>query len=124
MMNNEQTVIYVAIGTFAFLVWVAYKIYIRQLEEIRDLRDELYETRGEFNQIIKLKDEQYQALAEMRDTTKIEDVMTALERDIKAQNYRHEQEMMSTFHTTKSLLEKYVAMTAQQEQPSKGRVAK
>jgi hypothetical protein len=57
-------------------------------------------------QIGRLED-RYTKLAEMRDTTKIEDVMTMLERDIKAQNYRHEQEMMSAFNTTKSMLDNY-----------------
>lgn len=58
-------------------------------------------------QIGKLENK-YTSLAEMRDTTKIEDVMTTLERDIKAQNYRHEQEMMSAFNTLKSYVEKFV----------------
>lgn len=60
-------------------------------------------------QIGKLEDK-YTNLAEMRDTTKIEDVMTTLERDIKAQNYRHEQEMMSAFNTLRSFVEKYNTM--------------
>lgn len=46
----------------------------------------------------------YTNLAEMRETTKIEDVMMSLERDIKAQNYLHEQEMMSAFYALKSFV--------------------
>lgn len=103
----ESNIIYVISGVVIFLIWSGFKIYTRQLDEIRDLRDELFETRGEYAQIIKMKDDQYTALAEVRDTTKIEDVMTVLERDIKAQNYRHEQEMTVAFTTIKELLEQY-----------------
>lgn len=104
----DPKILYAVTGIVLLGMWVVYSIWSRLIEEVRDLRDELYEVRGRYEQIIKHKDEQYQALAEMRETTKIEDVMVTLERDIKAQNFRHEQEMMSTFTTMKNLLEKYV----------------
>lgn len=60
----------------------------------------------------------YTNLAEMRDTTKIEDVMVTLERDIKAQNHRHEQEMMSAFHTLRSFVAKATGFKERRKTPS------
>jgi hypothetical protein len=85
-----QQIAVISIIANAALVYFGFKLvsfYVRQIGRLED---------------------RYTKLAEMRDTTKIEDVMTTLERDIKAQNYRHEQEMLNTFNTTKSLLDRYM----------------
>lgn len=84
-----QNLLFVSIGANGVVAYLGFRLisyYLRQVAKT---------------------EAKYQALAEMRETTKIEDVMTTLERDIKAQNYRHEQEMLKSFNTTRELLEKY-----------------
>jgi hypothetical protein len=98
------SIIYGIAAVLIFLFWLGYKMYDRLVEEIADMRDELAEERGRHRQIIQQKDLEYKSLAEARDTTKIEDTMTNIQRDLEAQFYRHEQEMLSGFNTQKSIL--------------------
>ena len=116
------SIIYGIAAVLIFLFWLGYKMYDRLVEEIADMRDELAEERGRHRQIIQQKDLEYKSLAEARDTTKIEDTMTNIQRDLEAQFYRHEQEMLSGFNTQKSILANILTISNEASAKKTGKI--
>jgi FMN phosphatase YigB (HAD superfamily) len=116
------SIIYGIAAVLIFLFWLGYKMYDRLVEEIADMRDELAEERGRHRQIIQQKDLEYKSLAEARDTTKIEDTMTNIQRDLEAQFYRHEQEMLSGFNTQKSILANILTISNEASSKKTGKI--
>lgn len=100
-MNNAEVItnidlmkyiIYALLTVNGLLIYFGFKLisyYIRQLGKL---------------------EQRYSNYVELRENIKIEEVLTTLERDIKAQNYKHEQEMASTYGAITSIFEKINAL--------------
>lgn len=112
-LDYAQMAMAIAIGEalvlFA-LVQLGFRIIKHYIKRIASLESEIKSLIERHQKEIDQAQERHDRLVHYRDRTIVEDTMVALERESKATNFRHEQEMMSSFNTMRSLLDKYTTL--------------
>lgn len=105
MISVTIDVVYIVFGCFFAFIIVGYMAYSKLLNELKEARWELEDEEKRYTDIIREKDLYYKNLAEGKEALKIEEVMTFIERDMKALFYLQKQELMNAFEALRDVTE-------------------